>query len=196
MLIIVGLTGSLLVFQREIDEFLVSQQFGQVTPKGDRLPIESVLETVKTSYAKQPDIKISSVNTLPDPYFPCRFWLQAANNESLQVLVNPYTGIIMGSHNWDETIISWTFKLHYQLLAGEIGTIIVGIVAFMLLILSITGIVLWSGWRILSGVAETRHMYQKSSMTFNGGKYFFTGSGLAPSSLPSVPHSLFSTPQN
>ncbi|MEH1845435.1 MAG: PepSY-associated TM helix domain-containing protein [Nostoc sp.] len=30
VLIIVSLTGSLLVFQREIDEFLVSQQFGQV----------------------------------------------------------------------------------------------------------------------------------------------------------------------
>lgn len=58
----------------------------------------------------------------------------------------------MGSRNWDETIISWTFKLHYQLLAGEIGTIIVGIVAFMLLILSITGIVLWPGWRkLISG---------------------------------------------
>ena len=160
VLIIVGLTGSLLVFQHEIDEFLVSQQFGQVTPKGDaygnpkreRLPIESVLETVKTAYAKQPDIKISSVNTLPDPHLPYRFWLQAPNDKYFQVLVNPYTGAIMGSRNWDETIIGWTFKLHYQLLAGEIGTIIVGIVAFMLLILSITGIVLWPGWRkLISG---------------------------------------------
>ncbi|MEH1835237.1 MAG: PepSY-associated TM helix domain-containing protein [Nostoc sp.] len=152
VLIIVGLTGSLLVFQREIDEFLVSQQFGQVIPQDKPLPIESVLETVKTAYAKQPDLKISSVNTLRDPHLLYSFWLQAPNDKSLQVFVNPYTGIVMGSRNWEETIIGWTFKLHYQLLAGEIGTIIVGIVAFMLLILSITGIVLWPGWRkLISG---------------------------------------------
>ncbi|MEH2072181.1 MAG: PepSY-associated TM helix domain-containing protein [Nostoc sp.] len=152
VLIIVGLTGSLLVFQHEIDEFLVSQEFGQVIPKGDLLPIESVLETVKTAYAKQPDFKISSINTLPDPHLPYSFWLQAPNDKSLQVFVNPYTGKVMGSRNWDETIIGWTYKLHYQLLAGEIGTIIVGIVAFMLLILGITGIVLWPGWRkLISG---------------------------------------------
>lgn len=44
------------------------------------------------------------------------------------------------------------FKLHYQLLAGDIGTIIVGIVGLLLFILCITGIILWPGWnRLMAG---------------------------------------------
>ncbi|WP_375452868.1 hypothetical protein [uncultured Nostoc sp.] len=45
MVIIIGFTGSLLVFEKEINQFLISQQFGQVIPQEQRLPIESVLET-------------------------------------------------------------------------------------------------------------------------------------------------------
>ncbi|MBW4611996.1 MAG: PepSY domain-containing protein [Desmonostoc vinosum HA7617-LM4] len=152
VLIIVGLTGSLLVFQHEIDQFLVSQQFGIVTPQGERISVESALETVKTAYTNQPGFKLSSINTIPDPHLPYRVWLEAPGDKYLQVLVNPYTGKIMGSQQWDQTLIGLTFKLHYQLLAGDTGTIIVGIAAFMLLALSITGIVLWPGWRkLISG---------------------------------------------
>ncbi|MBW4625131.1 MAG: PepSY domain-containing protein [Brasilonema octagenarum HA4186-MV1] len=149
LLIIVGLTGSLLVFQREIDQFLVSQQFGQVIPQEQRVPIESVVETVKTAYASQPELKLSSLNTLPDAHLPYRIWLEAPDHKQTQVFVNPYTGTIMGSRQWERTLIGFTFKLHYELLAGKIGEVIVGIAAFLLFILSITGIILWPGWRKL-----------------------------------------------
>ncbi|MEH2072180.1 MAG: hypothetical protein V7K47_29200 [Nostoc sp.] len=33
---------------------------------------------------------------------------------------------------------------------------------------------------VLSGVLETLHMCKESSITFSAGKYFFTGSGVAP----------------
>ncbi|MEH1845136.1 MAG: AraC family transcriptional regulator, partial [Nostoc sp.] len=36
---------------------------------------------------------------------------------------------------------------------------------------------------VFSGVAETRHMCKESSMTFSAGKYFFTGSGVAPKEI-------------
>ncbi|KAB8331050.1 PepSY domain-containing protein [Scytonema tolypothrichoides VB-61278] len=149
LLIIVGLTGSLLVFQREIDQFLVTQQFGQVIPQGQRVPIESVVETVKTAYASQPELKLLSMNTLPDAHLPYRVWLEGPDDTRRQVFVNPYTGAIMGSRQWERTLIGFTFKLHYELLAGNIGTIIVGIAAFFLFLLSITGFILWPGWRKL-----------------------------------------------
>lgn len=152
VLIIIGLTGSLLVFEKEIDRFLVSQQFGQVTPRGDRVPIESVVETVKTAYVSQPDLKLLGINTLSDLHLPYRVFLQNSNEQRTEVFVNPYTGAVMGSRQWEQTLIGLTFRLHHELLAGKTGTIIVGIVAFILFILSITGIVLWSGWRkLISG---------------------------------------------
>ncbi|MEH2079176.1 MAG: PepSY-associated TM helix domain-containing protein [Nostoc sp.] len=147
--IIIGLTGSLLVFEREIDQFLVSQQFGQVIPQGQRLPVESVVETVKTAYASQPELKLSSIITLPDAHLPYVVRLEAPDDKRTQVFVNPYTGAIMGSREWERTLIGFTFKLHYELLAGKIGEIIIGIAALFLFILSITGIILWPGWRKL-----------------------------------------------
>ena len=63
LLIIVGLTGSLLVFQHEIDQFLVQRQFGQVIPQQQRVSIESVLNTVKTAYSDRPDLKLNSIDT-------------------------------------------------------------------------------------------------------------------------------------
>ncbi|NMG20559.1 PepSY-associated TM helix domain-containing protein [Brasilonema bromeliae] len=149
LLIIIGLTGTLLVFQREIDQYLVSQQFGQVIPQGQRVPIESVVKTVKTAYASQPELKLLSINTLPDAHLPYRVWLEAPGEKRTQVFVNPYTGVIMGSRQWERTLIGFTFKLHYELLAGKIGEVIVGIAAFFLFLLSITGFILWPGWRKL-----------------------------------------------
>ncbi|MBD2771750.1 PepSY-associated TM helix domain-containing protein [Iningainema tapete] len=149
VLIIIGLTGSLLVFEKEISQFLVTQQFGQVSVGQQRVPVESVLDTVKTAYASQPDLKLLGINTVGDAQTPYRVLLQSPNEQRTEVFVNPYTGKIMGSQVWDTSEIGLIFKLHYQLLAGKVGEVIAGIVAFVLLILSITGIVLWPGWRKL-----------------------------------------------
>jgi uncharacterized iron-regulated membrane protein len=44
------------------------------------------------------------------------------------------------------------YELHYSLLAGPIGFVIVGIAAFLMCILAITGLLLWPGWRnLISG---------------------------------------------
>ncbi|MGI2902636.1 PepSY-associated TM helix domain-containing protein [Tolypothrix sp. VBCCA 56010] len=152
VLIIIGLTGSLLVFEKEINQFLLSQQFGQVIPQEQRIKVETVLETVKTAYASQPDLKLLGINTLGDAHTPYRVFLQSTEKKRTEVFVNPYTGAIMGARLWDNTLIGLTLKLHYQLLAGKIGEIIVGIIGFLFFILSITGILLWSGWRkLISG---------------------------------------------
>ena len=68
------------------------------------------------------------------------------------MFVNSYTGDILGDRVWENTYIGIIFQLHYALLAGTPGTVVVGIVAFLLLVLSVTGIFLWSGWRkLISG---------------------------------------------
>jgi len=151
ILIVVGLTGSLLVFQHEIDQWMIQQQFGEVIPQEERVPMEVAVNNVKTAYEERPELKISGVNTSPknSSYI---FQLQAPNKKRTQVFVDPYTGKILGSRQRESGIIDLTFKLHYQLLAGETGRIIVGISALFMVILSITGVALWSGWRkLISG---------------------------------------------
>ena len=151
ILIIIGVTGSFLVFQKEFDQYLLQRQFGQITPQPQRVAIESVVNTVKAAYRDRPELKLASIDTLPhNPTYRVR--LRTENDKTTDVYVNPYTGKILGDRNWDNTFIGIVFQLHYALLAGDIGIKIVGIVAFLLLVLSLTGIFLWSGWRkLISG---------------------------------------------
>ncbi|MEH2043028.1 PepSY-associated TM helix domain-containing protein [Nostoc sp.] len=54
-----------------------------------------------------------------------------------------------GDRQWETSWIGRVYELHYKLLAGDTGLPIVGIVALLTLILRLTGIVLWPGWRKL-----------------------------------------------
>lgn len=152
LLIIVGLTGSLLVFADEIDHFLLTRQIGHITPQGERVSIESVLDTVKVAYSDRPELEPSVIRTMPKPDIPYQVLLKSPQDKRTEVNINPYTGVIMGSRMWDYTFRTLTFKLHYQLLAGETGSQILGVVALLLFILSTTGVILWPGWRrLISG---------------------------------------------
>lgn len=59
--IIVGLTGSLLVFHSEISAFEQQHRMGAITPQGEPLPLEVILNTVKQTYAEQPDATIQAI---------------------------------------------------------------------------------------------------------------------------------------
>jgi uncharacterized iron-regulated membrane protein len=147
ILIIVGLTGSILVFYPEMDNYRIDRQFGTVIPQGEKISYERAIEVVKDHYKDRPDWKISSINIFPDR--PYTAWLSTPTKEYTVALVNPYTSRFMGDYVWDKSIFGTILKLHYQFLAGDIGTIIVGIAAFLMFILSITGLMLWNGWRNL-----------------------------------------------
>jgi uncharacterized iron-regulated membrane protein len=151
ILVIVGLTGSLLVFVPELDAQIVQQRFGYVMPQAQPIAPDKLVETVKIAYANHSDWKINQVQMVSHfPYYTVR--LKRPDETQWEVFVNPYTGKVMGDRQRETAFFSRILDLHYTLLSGAIGTIIVGIAALLLFILSITGIVLWPGWRkLISG---------------------------------------------
>jgi len=148
IIVIVGLTGSLLVFRHEINHFLLQSQFGQIVPQPQQISILSVIDTVKAAYP-EPKFTLSFFELPTQANAPIRVELGSKNQPTTEVIVNPYTGKILGDRIPQYTIMDIAYNLHNNLLAGEIGTTLVGIAAFFLFVLSITGIVLWSGWRKL-----------------------------------------------
>ena len=151
ILVIVGLTGSLLVFEHEMDDWVIGQRFGHVVPQQQRLSTATLVDNVKAAYAKHPDWQVGQVQMLPKQEF-YTLRLNRPDDTQWEVFVNPYTGVIMGDRQRETALFSRVLDLHYALLIGNTGIIIVGIAAFLLMILSITGIVIWSGWRkLLSG---------------------------------------------
>lgn len=151
ILVIVGLTGSLLVFQREINAILVKQQFERVVPQEQTLSLDAIATLVSNTYANKSDYKIHQFDLHFDPDI-YQLRLKNSEDKQLEVFVNSYTGKILGDRLRDNTLFDRVYKLHYALFAGQVGTIIVGIAALLMCILTVTGLILWSGWRnLISG---------------------------------------------
>jgi uncharacterized iron-regulated membrane protein len=145
---IIGITGSILVFHEEIDASILSQRVGQIETTENSLPLEVILKKVQTNYQDRKDIKFDSISPLEKPDL-IQVSFTDKQDVSTEVNVNPYTGEVLNTRVWDTSFFGRVFALHYALLAGNVGMVIAGIAALLMFILSITGLVLWSGWRNL-----------------------------------------------
>jgi uncharacterized iron-regulated membrane protein len=147
-LIIVGITGSLLVFQHEIDNHLILRQFPPLETSTQTVNIDSIIDRLQKTY---PDLNLTGISTLSESEGYYSAWLESDDEQHThtQVFVNSQTGQILGDRLWENSLYGFIYRLHYQLLAGQTGQFIMGIVAFILFILCLTGIVLWPGWRKL-----------------------------------------------
>lgn len=150
ILAIVGITGSLLVFRKEWDDWLVRWRFGTVAAATSPPDIQRLVATVKTTYANMPGAIPSYVSIPTNPATPYTIGLQIGETYR-DVFVNPITGNVLGDRQWETSIVGRLFDLHIQLLYGDTGTSVVGIAALLLFILSITGLFLWPGWRNFMG---------------------------------------------
>jgi uncharacterized iron-regulated membrane protein len=149
LLCIAGLTGSLLVFSEEIHPWWYIQQFGAVIPTETKAAIPEIVERLQATYPSQ-NLTFEYLNFPEGDKDPYVAWFLDTINHHLGVLVNPYTGEIMGDYEWEKIWHGIILKLHYSLLAGETGIIVMGVMALLTVILSLTGIILWPGWRKLA----------------------------------------------
>ena len=144
----VGLTGSLLVFKPEIEQLLISQRVGRIVPQEQMVSIDTVMETVKAAIADRPNFVFYSLrlpDTVSSPY-QAQF---DANNKLVRLFIHPYTGEVINWHEADSSFERVILYLHYNLLLGKNGQILVGITGLLMFILSLTGIILWPGCRKL-----------------------------------------------
>ncbi|MEH2275548.1 MAG: PepSY-associated TM helix domain-containing protein [Nostoc sp.] len=156
--IIAGLTGSLLVFMRDIDNFAFAHKYGAVIPQGvhgvslqkNRLPLSVLVDRVKAAHVNEPDFQIGGI-------FPYGLYFDSTPKPDVPAiigdfLVDPYTGKLLAQNpSWfGSEFFGKVYEIHTALLIGDAGAYILGIAAALMVILSVTGIVLWPGWRKLS----------------------------------------------
>ena len=148
ILVIVGLTGSLLVFHQEIDAAIIKQRFERVIPQEQTVTLEAIANSVKDNYADRKDWKLHQFDLHFDPSI-YRIRLINSEDKQLEVFVNRYTGKVLGDRPRENAFFDRVLNLHYSLFAKNVGMIIVGIAALFLCLLAITGLILWPGWRSL-----------------------------------------------
>ncbi|MHB1223959.1 MAG: PepSY-associated TM helix domain-containing protein [Gemmatimonadaceae bacterium] len=138
VLIVTGLTGSTLVFRQEIDSAL-NPHLLVVAPTAERAPLQAVLERVVASYpGDEAPARIRMPQRADGTY---EFWLGAA--PSRYVYADPYSGALLGTRRPTEFLTGWLFLLHSHMLAGEVGHVVAGVAGLILIVLSISGLVVW-----------------------------------------------------
>jgi uncharacterized iron-regulated membrane protein len=132
----IGLTGSLLILHDLWHDLTT-----KVTPLTARLPIETIIAKAQTIY---PNLPLKSIDLPASPTGAMTVFLG-----DYTIAIDPYTGNIIGQPA-TEHYTTLLYDIHIKLLGGDWGVYLVGIVGLLATVLSITGIVLWPGWRKLS----------------------------------------------
>jgi len=140
-LIITGITGTLLAFHDELDD-VFNHKLAQVEKQNaSHLPIAELHDKVISAY---PQYAFSSMPTSIAAERSAVFSVDRARGKAAQnqpkapfqqVYVHPYTGDIIGTRDRDEWVwrnTMWkVFWLHRDLLLGDIGKLLLGIVALV-----------------------------------------------------------------
>jgi len=132
-LIVLGVTGSILAFQEELDHLLNPSLF-KIAPQEQTLPLSAIQDSLHKTY--------------PDKTF-WRYWLpQAADKpyvaqfRGTQFFINSHTGEIIGSRQ-TPTILDNIRALHTSLWLGKTGRNLVSAATILSIFLIVSGIYLW-----------------------------------------------------
>lgn len=140
-LLLLGVTGALLAFEDEIDHAL-NAKLAYVEAKSQPLTLDAISEKLLAQY---PGGKIDAFGLPPRADLSLLVALTDAKGTGRQLYVNPYTGEILGSLADANQFMRRVHSFHQRLAGGQVSDVIVGWTAIFLLLLSISGMVLW--WR-------------------------------------------------
>lgn len=145
---IVGLTGSVLVFYVELDEFLNPPLRIEMTDTQKPLQTyEALLQSLQKKHSERTGSWRMEMPRDNQSMVTARYY-KPHETEHLHfapymVSINPYTAEIVSSRFWGDTVMTWIYDLHYTLLFDKTGKLILSIIGGFLLVILLTGIYLW-----------------------------------------------------
>jgi uncharacterized iron-regulated membrane protein len=137
LLAVMGLTGAALVFGEELDRQL-QPEVSVVVPGDGWVPVSRVLESVTAS---QGGASPRFLRMPQRPDAPLVAWMDA--HGSRRVYVDPYSGAVLGVRAVGDSLVATLRELHVSLLSGETGEAVVGASGCVLIVLGLSGLVLW-----------------------------------------------------
>jgi uncharacterized iron-regulated membrane protein len=145
--LMISVTGSATVFRNELYSALWPEP-KPVQGSGRRLTRKELIQAARQAY---PKYSVSWIWEPKPPHQATEIWLDR-NGARKERLFDPFTGRDLGeSRPYSIQFLAWLADLHVNLLAGNAGRKINGIGALFVVLLCLTGAVLWwpgiQNWR-------------------------------------------------
>ena len=142
-LIMVGLTGSILVFFTEVNQTF-HPELARVEVSPQRLSFDDLRDDI---HRQLPDHEIVGWPVSKNPTAADVVRVRELGTDQVTwAFVNPYTGKVQGRERWNRTVSGWLVELHYSLFLGTWGTVVMGFMAVLLMLLGISGVWLYRGF--------------------------------------------------
>lgn len=144
LFVLLGLTGSVLAFYPELDALLHPdiRVEGEGPPDWDR-----ALKAVRSAYPEKHGAWRFEVTDQPGA-IPARYYNPPERPgyafRPMMVWLSPDGGAVLRRDYWGEYAMTFIYDLHYRLLFGETGAMVLGWLGFALLALLLSG--LWAWW--------------------------------------------------
>lgn len=137
---IAALTGSILVFEKEIDN-AINPEYYNVTAIGTtKKTIDYCTDIVQKQYGIK---KITRIYTFNDPLRTIQILGKDSDKKAHFFSIDPYTGKVLATTEQESRFFVVVLSLHRQLLLGETGEIIMGTSCLIFSLMLISGIILW-----------------------------------------------------
>ncbi len=168
-LVLAGLTGSLLVYDHALDkwlnsELMVIEPVGEQTRSfADLIAVANQASPIKSAPAHLQMPSSSDEALIVRYQVPAEAGHKGHNHHFHEVMVNQYTGQVIGDRDRFDSLMSTILKLHFNLLSGDTGKLIMGITALLTVVLTITGIYLW--WPKLNKIKQAFVIKRNASFT-------------------------------
>ncbi|TLM79896.1 PepSY domain-containing protein [Microbulbifer harenosus] len=144
LLALIGLTGSLLVFDHVLDEQLAPHTV-RFNPSNQPASYAEILSAAQAAVPGNPaPTRLMTQRQAGSPHV-VRFPTPEGAPGPLEVSVSPTDAEVLAIRTWgtSDYTMTWLYRLHYTLLAGKNGKIVVGFMGLLLMLFCITGAVLW-----------------------------------------------------
>lgn len=177
--VVLGLTGSVIAWLPELDRALNPGLLQAPLPSwaAEGAPVRVSPQLVQAAYDKlAADPAYGRPAQLTFPAFAGDVFVATYRNPSAksalelavsrQVMLDPATLRILGERNWGETgfsrplLMPTLFHLHRYMVAGDVGKTVVGVCGVILMVIAVTGLVLWwpkPSWAALRAALTVRY---------------------------------------
>lgn len=146
LLVVLGLTGSALVFYLEIDRWL-NPQIAVQADSPAKPDIDRVLHALRVSQPQRDGPWRIELPQSPELPVTARYYAPIERADRafapLMVTVDPLTFAVSSERFWGDTAMTWIYDLHYTLLLDRPGKIAVGIAGLLSLLSIGSGLWLW-----------------------------------------------------